>query len=124
MLLIKHGCNSEKFNAEPRLILGIARIHDMLNDQDQAISSYKRVLALDSTNVEAVACLGAHYFYSDQPEMAIRYYRRLLQMGANNAEIWNNIGLCCFYASQYDMSLGCFERALGMASDDSMADIW
>lgn len=115
---------SEKFSCEARLVLGLARIHDMLNDQDKAISFYKRVLVLDASNIESIACLGAHFFYSDQPEMSIRYYRRLLQMGVNNTEVWNNIGLCCFYSSQYDMALGCFERALSMATDDEMADVW
>ena len=38
----------------------------MLNDPDQAIGFYKRVLILDATNIEAIACLGAHYFYADQ----------------------------------------------------------
>ena len=57
---------SEKFTVEPRIILGIARIHDMLNDQVSAVSMYKRVLSLDSTNIEAIACLGAHCFYGDQ----------------------------------------------------------
>ena len=51
---------------EPRLILGMGRIYDMLNDQENAVSMYKRVIALDSTNIEAIACLGSHYFYCDQ----------------------------------------------------------
>lgn len=115
---------SEKFTMEPRLLLGMARIYDLLSDSDNAIMFYKKVLVLDATNIEAIACLGAHYFYSDQPEMSIRYYRRLLQMGVNNTEVWNNIGLCCFYSSQYDMALGCFDRALSLASDEDMADVW
>ena len=53
-----------KFTAEPRLLLGIARIHDALNLN--AIVYYKNVLALDASNVESIACLGAHFFYSDQ----------------------------------------------------------
>jgi hypothetical protein len=53
-----------KFTAEPRLLLGIARIHDALNLN--AIVHYKNVLALDASNVESIACLGAHFFYSDQ----------------------------------------------------------
>lgn len=115
----------EKFPVEPRIVLGLARIYDMLNDSDQAIMFYKKVLILDSSNVEAIACLGAHYFYSDQSEMSLRYYRRLLQMGiVNNTELWNNIGLCCFYSSQYDMSLTCFDRALRLATDDELADVW
>jgi len=120
--LLNEGC--EKFPIEPRLILGIARVYDMLNDTDKAINYYKRVLNLDSSSIESIACLGAHYFYSDQPEMSIRYYRRLLQMGVNNTELWNNLGLCCFYAAQYDMALNCFDRALSFASDEDMADVW
>jgi len=135
---------SEKFTSEPRFLLGAARIYDMLHDPESAITYYKKVLVLDSSSVEAIACLGAHAFYSDQvssvsthtstsfpyllvvsqPEMAIRYYRRLLQMGVNNTEVWNNVGLCCFYSSQYDMALGCFDRALSLADDDVMADVW
>jgi hypothetical protein len=40
----------------------------------------RQVLALDASNVEAIACLAADHFYSDQPELALRYYRRLLQV--------------------------------------------
>ena len=57
---------SEKFTCEPRLVLGIARIHDTLNDSENAISLYKRVLVMDASNIESIACLGAHFFYSDQ----------------------------------------------------------
>jgi hypothetical protein len=41
-----------------------------------------QVLALDASNVEAIACLAADHFYSDQPELALQYYRRLLQVRA------------------------------------------
>jgi len=113
-----------KFPLEPRLVVGIARIHEMLNDTDAAVAAYKQVLVLDASCVEAIACLGAHQFYTDQPEMAMRYYRRLLQMGVNNTELWNNIGLCCFYSAQYDMAVGCFDRALSLSGDEDMADVW
>lgn len=39
-----------------------------------------QVLGLDASNVEAIACIAADHFYSDQPELALRYYRRLLQV--------------------------------------------
>ncbi|GLD98491.1 hypothetical protein PINS_up007188 [Pythium insidiosum] len=113
-----------KFPGDIHLLLGVARVHDMLNDTEKSIECYKEVLQLDASNIEAIACLASNYFYSDHPEVALRYYRRLLQMDVNNAELWCNIGLCCFYASQYDMTLSCFERALAMASDDCMADVW
>jgi tetratricopeptide repeat protein 8 len=106
------------------LLLGIARVHDALNNTDKGIQYYKTVLNFDASSVEAVACLAAHHFYTDQPEIALRYYRRLLQMGVQNAELWVNIGLCCFYASQYDVCLRCFEKALHLAGDDTLPDIW
>ena len=115
---------NEKFTLEPRLLLGMARIYEMLNNLDKANKSFKSVLVLDASNVEAIACLGANYFYSDQPEMASRYYRRLLQMGISTPELWNNIGLCCLYASQYDMALSCLLRAFDGANDNELEDIW
>jgi tetratricopeptide repeat protein 8 len=62
---------------EPRLLLGLARLHDMLNDQENAITYYKKVLVLDSSNIESIACLGAHYFYSDQVREVV-YFHLLL----------------------------------------------
>jgi len=88
------------FPKDPSCMIGIARVHDALNDQGEAITHYKKVLEADASSFEATACLAAHHFYSDQPELALRFYRRLLQMGVAGSELWNNLGLCCFYASQ------------------------
>ena len=114
----------ERFPNDTGLVLGAARIYEMLNDTDKALQYYKKALKLDNGNVEAVACLAAHHFYNDQAEIAMRFYRRILQMGVNNTELWNNLALCTFYASQYDMTLNCFERALAVAEDSNMADVW
>ena len=112
------------FPGETSMLLGQARICDAMNEMLEGVELYKQVLRWDASNVEAVACLASHHFYTDQPEIALRYYRRLLQMGVNNTELWNNMGLCCFYASQYDMTLSCFERALSLADDDNMSEVW
>jgi len=112
------------------LSIAMARTYDMLMDESNALLLYKKVLSLDPSNVEATACLGAHYFYGGQPEIALRFYRRLLsftQSSSSNhasAELWNNVGLCCFYSSQYDMALPCFHNALASAADSTMSDIW
>lgn len=108
----------------PLYLLGEARIHDALNDLESSLALYKRVLHLEACNVEAIACMAAQHFYSDQPEVALRFYRRLLMLGVANAEIWNNMGLCCFYASQIDITLRCFENALLVADDLVQADVW
>lgn len=107
------------------LLIAVARLHDGLGDMDAGVQVYKDVLFHDSSNVEAIACLGSYHFYSDQPEVALRYYRRLLQMGVTSCQLWNNLGLCTFYASHYDLTLSCFERALATAEEDGeSADVW
>ena len=51
---------------EPRFLLGVARIHDLLNNTEEAATYYKRVLSLDASHVESMACLAANHFYNDQ----------------------------------------------------------
>lgn len=111
-----------------------------------SVKYYRDILELDATDMESIACIGLHHFYSDQPEVALRYYRyslgfcyfvfdenvtnivvlcrRLLQMGLYNAELLNNLGLCSFYAQQFDVVTVCFENALRLALDDNAADVW
>jgi len=43
----------------------------------QSVRHYKEVLTQDSSNIEAIACIGMHHFYTDQPEVALRFYRYL-----------------------------------------------
>ncbi len=114
----------ERFPKEISLLLGIARIYDGLLDMNKGLQFYKRVLTFDSSNLEAIACVASHHFYSDQPEVAMKYYKRLMQMGVSNTELWNNLGLCSFYSQQYDMTLSCFEKALRTAEDDNLSDVW
>jgi tetratricopeptide repeat protein 8 len=109
---------------EPALLLGAARVHDALSQTEAASTLYRKVLELDASNVEALACLASHSFYQDQPEVSLRYYRRILQLGVQSAELWNNLGLATFHASQYDLSLSCFDRAIQIAEDDAVGDVW
>lgn len=40
-----------------------------------SVKSYKEILREDSTNMEAIACIGVHHFYTDQPDIGLRFYR-------------------------------------------------
>ncbi|XP_065207274.1 tetratricopeptide repeat protein 8-like [Planococcus citri] len=114
----------KQFPNEVTIMTEMARIFEGLNNIPMSVKSYKEILREDATNMEAVACIGVHHFYTDQPDIGLRFYRRLLQMGLYNAELFNNLGLCCFYAQQYDMVVTCFERALSLAVNDNAADVW
>jgi hypothetical protein len=45
--------------------VGIARIHDLLNDPGQAYTMYKKVLLFDNNNIEAIASIASYHFYTD-----------------------------------------------------------
>ncbi len=113
-----------KYPNEISYLIGLGRIYDLLNDSLEAVKYYKKVLHMDSSNLEAVACIASYHFYIDQPEVSLRFYKRLIQLGVNSAEVWNNIGLCCYYDGQYDMFWTCFEKALSLAEEDILPDIW
>jgi tetratricopeptide repeat protein 8 len=66
---------AKEFEGETHLLLGMARVLDQLNELDRAQIVYHQVLQFDSSNAEAIACLAAHHFYSDQPELGLRYYK-------------------------------------------------
>jgi tetratricopeptide repeat protein 8 len=110
--------------SEPAFLLGAARVHDQLQQSEAASALFRRVLQLDAANVEATACLAAHSFYQDQPEVSLRWYRRILQLGVQSVELWNNLALATFHAGQYDLSLSCFDRAIALAEDDTLGDVW
>lgn len=65
--------------ADTGLLLAQARVQEAVGQHAAALELHQRVLGLDASCAEAMACLAADHFYADQPEVAIRYYRRLLQ---------------------------------------------
>jgi len=46
-----------------------------MNDLTNATKYYRDVLHEDNMNIEAIACIGTHHFYTDQPELALKFYR-------------------------------------------------
>eukprot|EP00792_Barthelona_sp_PAP020_P007732 TRINITY_DN3159_c3_g1_i1.p1 TRINITY_DN3159_c3_g1~~TRINITY_DN3159_c3_g1_i1.p1 ORF type:complete len:503 (+),score=104.90 TRINITY_DN3159_c3_g1_i1:835-2343(+) len=115
---------SRRYPKDVSLLLTQARILDGMGEFSKSADIYAQIVTIDSSNVEAIACLGSHYFYNDRPEVGLRFYRRLLQMGVVSAEVWTNMGLCSFYSGQYDIALRCFDSALKQCSDEVAADIW
>lgn len=59
------------------VVLGAARVHDLMSVLDKSLPLYKRVLAINACNVEALACCASYHFYNDQPEVALKYYRHV-----------------------------------------------
>lgn len=50
-------------------------LFQQLGELTKSIDYYKEILVQEANNVEAIACVGNHFFYSDQPELAVKFYR-------------------------------------------------
>jgi len=46
-----------------------------IGDTERSLLYYKLLLRQDASNVEGIACLGAHIFYEGRPEIALKFYR-------------------------------------------------
>lgn len=53
----------------------MARLYEGLNNSALSIKYYKTIIQEDASDPEAIASIGMHYFYNDQPEVALRFYR-------------------------------------------------
>lgn len=109
----------------------LARLLEELHDSSAAFELFSSVLAYDSQNVEAIACVAAFYFYEkNQPECSLRFYRRLLQMGVQQPEVWNNMALSACLSFQFDLAFSYFGRALQVCEENRRgetmiaADVW
>uniref|UniRef100_A0A1I8BRH5 TPR_REGION domain-containing protein n=1 Tax=Meloidogyne hapla TaxID=6305 RepID=A0A1I8BRH5_MELHA len=114
-------------DAENQFLLSLQRcpmVETDIGDTERSLLYYKLLLRQDASNVEGIACLGAHIFYEGRPEIALKFYRRILQMGVNSAELYANLALCCFYCQQFDLACGCLERAHSIADQSVQADLW
>ena len=55
----------EMYSNESCFRVGIARIHELLNDPAQSYTIYKKVLQFDNNNIEAIASIASYHFYTD-----------------------------------------------------------
>ena len=55
-------------------------LSQQLNEMTMAVKFYKEVLHHDNMDIEAIACIGTYYFYTDQPEVALKFYRWALNL--------------------------------------------
>ncbi|CAG9863381.1 unnamed protein product [Phyllotreta striolata] len=115
----------EIFPKDVTIMTELGRLYEGLNDTNNSVKYHRNILIEDAINIEAVASLGMHHFYNNQPELALKYYRRALSIGAHSGELYNNLGLCCLFSQQFDFVLPYFQRALELATEASAkAEVW
>lgn len=65
----------EYFTNDVTILTEMGRIFEGLNNLSMSMKYYKMIAQEDASHTEAIASIGMHHFYNDQPELALRYYR-------------------------------------------------
>ncbi|KAG7168174.1 Tetratricopeptide repeat protein 8-like [Homarus americanus] len=112
----------DKFHGEVTLLTAISRIYEGLHDLTKAVKFYKDVLHFDATHVEAIACIGTHHFYTDQPEqydMTLTCFERALSLATNQsvADVWYNLGHIALGIGDINLAYQCYRLALVADND-------
>lgn len=63
------------FANDVTILTEMGRIFEGLNNMSMSMKYYKMIAQEDASHTEAIASIGMHHFYNDQPELALRYYR-------------------------------------------------
>lgn len=73
---------------------------------------YKRILADDPNNFEALVGLGNLYFDNKQYQEAVDYYRRALRINPDNPNVQTDLALCYFYLDLNDLAISELEQVV------------
>jgi tetratricopeptide repeat protein 8 len=65
----------------------------------KSVQIYRLALKEDATNIEAIACIGMHHFYSDQPEVALQFYRLIFYFFPNSGLFFNRVSRLCLFSA-------------------------
>jgi tetratricopeptide (TPR) repeat protein len=69
------------------ILLDLASAFTNDNKLKEALNVYHRVIALDSTNIDALSGLGKLYYWSGKPYKSTKYYERAFKVDPINAEL-------------------------------------
>jgi tetratricopeptide (TPR) repeat protein len=106
---------------EPFLFDTLGRAYDGLGDTENAITNFKRSIALDPTMFESLNNLGTTYFRVSEYEEAEKQFLAALGLKPQAVETRFNLGLCYQRLGRYPEAAAEFELAVRGAPEDAEA---
>jgi len=88
---------------------------------DQAVASFKQVVAAKPNDPEAYYNLGTLYLRKNQLSEAQTYLEQTLRLRQDYPEAWNNLGMIAVQQSQPDVAIGNFKQSLKLRPDYTIA---
>ncbi|PWV48915.1 tetratricopeptide repeat protein [Chitinophaga sp. S165] len=85
----------------------------------EAVTSYERVLQLDSNHLTAHQYLALINMQQDRPLMAVEHYKRVTMLRPQSAVAWKQLGLAAFTAMQQDSGFAWLNRSYTLNAFDA-----
>lgn len=82
---------------------------------------YKRIIAEDPKNYEALVGLGNLYFDNKQYQEAVDYYRKALKINPNEPNVRTDMAICYFYLGLNDLAASELEKVISQYPDHAKA---
>ena len=79
---------------------------------DEAESLYKKIIALESQNYEAIRHLGILYHDTKRKENAYNLFQRAIKISPNRCEAYNNLGNIHLENMNYPLAEKCFDASI------------
>jgi Flp pilus assembly protein TadD len=97
-----------------REVFELTQRAEKMDDLDQKISFYKKILDLDSTYAEGHNNLGVAYYYADNLDSAYFHLNRAIELNKKYPEAINNLGYIYMLAGRYEDAVKLFLRAVSL----------
>ncbi len=104
-----------------KVLLSIARIHEELGQDPEAIRTYERLLQIRPDYAPALVSMGEVYQRTKDSAAADRMFRRALEVDPASADAMNQLGLAAAEASEFVQARDWFQKAITTRRDHSGA---
>jgi tetratricopeptide (TPR) repeat protein len=105
--------------ADPLVVLG--HVQRSLRQDDAAIASFEKALALDPHHVDALGCLGDALLTRGRPEQALQCFDRILARIPQHADAHANRAAALAACGRFAEALAACEAALALAPGNPIA---
>jgi tetratricopeptide (TPR) repeat protein len=85
-----------------------------IEDYDNALTNYKKVLELDNENAPALAFIGSYYRNKGDYQQALHYYNLSLSINPDYAYAYDGIGTAYYFTHDYENSIKYLTKAYKM----------
>jgi len=99
----------------------MARIHDELRREEEALRTYKRLLDVHANYAPALVEMGEVYLKLKDRSAAEEMFKRAISVDPGNADAMNQLGLMAADANDLERARGLFQRAISAHRDHSGA---